>query len=206
MTTRQSQPVTPSAGEDRPSTWDAAIALIGHDFATGEEHAADEVVDKTSVERFCEPWEIGNPLYWDAKVAKQAGYRNQVVPWSALKQTFAYKGFWRPGDPTRFPIPSDKDVSARLGSFTPASRPVPTPRTTTGIVTDIEIEFFEPVCVGDRISIKGNKLVNVRPRKTRIGDGAFSNRESAFYNQRGELVARANSGGFSYIPNRPGQS
>ncbi len=202
MTTSENQPVAPSPRGDSQYTWEDTIAAIGQDLASGEEHVADEVIDSTAVERFCEPWEIGNPLHWDKEVAKQAGYRDIVVPWSAIKQTFAYMGAWRPGDATRFPTTMHKDATARLGSFSPTGRPVPKPPTSTGIVTDIDIEFFEPVCVGDSISVKGNKLVNVRPRTTRIGEGAFMNRESEFYNQRGELVARANSGGFSYNPTR----
>ncbi len=203
----QDRPATAQRG-DASYTWDDTIAAIGQDFASGEEHVADEAIDYTAVERFCEPWEISNPIHWDKKVAKQAGYRGIVVPWSAIKQTFTYRGAWRPGDATRFPTTMNKDATARLGSFSPAGRPVPKPPTSTGIVTDIDIEFFEPVCVGDRLSVKGNKLVNVRPRATRIGEGAFMNRESEFYNQRGELVAKANSGGFSYnpAPRRPAQS
>ncbi len=198
MTTRENQPVAPSPRGDARYTWEDSLAAVGQDFSGGAEHAADEAIDFTAVQRFCEPWEIGNPLYWDGKAAKQAGYRGVVVPWSAIKQTFSYKGAWRPGDATRFPIATDKNATARLGSFQPTSKPVPAPPTTVGVFTDMEIEFFEPVCVGDRISVKGNKLVSVRVRKTRIGDGAFINRESQFYNQRGELVARANQGGYSY--------
>ena len=74
------------------------------------------------------------------------------------------------------------------------------PPTTQGVFTDMEIEFFEPVCVGDQITVKGNKLVSVRPRKTRIGMGAFYVTENEYYNQRGELVARAHPGGYSYNP------
>lgn len=198
MTTRRDQPVAASPRGDPQYTWEDTIAAIGQDFSTGEEHVADELIERTAVERYCEVWEIGNPIYWDAGVAKQAGYPATVVPWSAIKQTFSYRGAWRPGDPTRFPLDMHKDATARLGSFSPAGRPVPAPRTSVGIFTDMEIEFFEPVCVGDRITVRGNKLVGVRPRKTRIGDGAFVNRESDFYNQRGELVARANQGGYSY--------
>ena len=47
---------------------------------------------------------------------------------------------------------------------------------------------------------KDYKLVNVRVRETRVGVGAFVNYENEFYNQRGELVARAVQGGYSYNP------
>ncbi|MDO8750826.1 MAG: MaoC family dehydratase N-terminal domain-containing protein [Dehalococcoidia bacterium] len=204
MTTRENQPVAQSARGDSRYTWQDAIAAIGQDFASGEEQVADEAIEHTTVMRFCEVWEIGNPIYWHEDVAKQAGYRNVVVPWSAIKQTFAYNGFWRPGAPTRFPPNLDKNASAQTGSFEVRGRPIPTPPFSTGVFTDMEIEYFEPVCVGDRLTVKGNKLINVRPRKTRIGDGAFINRGNEIYNQKGELVARVNQGGYRYNPTRGG--
>ncbi|MFH1141379.1 MAG: MaoC family dehydratase N-terminal domain-containing protein, partial [Chloroflexota bacterium] len=75
------------------------------------------MVDSTAVQRYYEAWEIGNPLYWDEKVAKQAGYWGLVVPWSAFKQTVSYKGSLRAGDATRFPPAMDRNATARLGSF-----------------------------------------------------------------------------------------
>ena len=186
--------------QERQYTWEDAVAAIGQDFGGDTDHVADEAIEVTAVVRYCEPWEISNPIYWDKAVAKQAGYKNIVAPWSGLRQTWSYKGFWRPGDTTRFPKEVSKDQTARLGSFRPAGKPLPLPRTGQGIVTDLEIEFFEPACVGDRLNVKGLKLVNVRPRQTRVGYGAFYNTMSELYNQRGQLVARFNFGLYSYIP------
>ena len=184
---------------DPKYTWDDTVAAVGQDFSGDVEHVADEIIAYTDVVRYNEVWEFGNLLYWDEEVAKQAGYRGVVVPWSAIKQTFSYRGAWRPGEPTRYPTP-DLHVMARFGSMTPQGREIPMPPTTQGVFTDMEIEFFEPVCVGDQVTVKGNKLVSVRPRKTRIGDGAFYVTENEYYNQRGELVARAHPGSYSYNP------
>ena len=74
------------------------------------------------------------------------------------------------------------------------------PPTTAGTVTDIEIEYFAPVYVGDRLKTKGRKLVSVAVRQTRVGFGAFMVFESEVYNQRGELVAKRRSGLYSYNP------
>ncbi|MSQ22901.1 MAG: hypothetical protein EXR53_06340 [Dehalococcoidia bacterium] len=186
--------------QSRQYTWEDAIAAIGQDFGGVEDHVADEAIEVTAVARYCEPWEISNPIYWNRSAAKKAGYKNIVAPWSGLRQTWSYKGFWRPGDATRFAKDMNKDQSARLGSFQPAGKPLPTPPTRQGIVTDLEIEFFEPACVGDRLNLKGRRLVNVRPRQTRIGYGAFYNTASDIFNQRGELVAKINFGLFSYNP------
>ena len=78
------------------------------------------------------------------------------------------------------------------------------PPTTQGLNTGMNIEFFEPVCVGDRLTVKGKKLIEARPRKTTIGFGAFILTESEIYNQRGELVARTQEGGYAYNPEPEG--
>ncbi|MDO8750533.1 MAG: MaoC family dehydratase N-terminal domain-containing protein [Dehalococcoidia bacterium] len=181
-------------------TWDDTIAAIGQDFSEGRELVAQEAIAYNDVVRYCEPWEIGNLLYWDEKVAKQVGYRGVVVPWSAIKQTFSYGGFWRPGEPTRFLVQDNLNAAANTGVFSPEAREIPMPLSAQGFYTDMKIEFFEPVVVGDQLTRRGNKLVNVRPRKTAVGDGAFTNRESEWYNQRGELVARGVEGAYAFNP------
>ena len=194
----QERPAMARRGDPK-YTWDDTVAAIGRDFSGGRVHVGQEKIDPSSVSRYCEVWEYGNLIYWDRRVAKGAGYKNVVVPWSSTYQTFTYDSFWRPGQPSRFSPGTDKNaMTANVAPREEADEQVPMPPTTQGIITDIQIEFFEPLCIGDRLTAKGSKLVNVRVRETRIGYGAFMNRESEFYNQRGELVARINRGGFSY--------
>lgn len=196
----QDRPTFTQRGDAR-YTWDDAIAAIGRDFSGGKVRVAQKKIEPTAVSRYCEVWEIGNPIYWYKDSAKQAGYRGVVVPWSSTYQTFTYDSFWRPGQPSRFPVGTDRNLaSANVAVSDDREEPVPMPITTQGLVTDIQIEFFEPLILGDRLTAKGSKLVNVRVRETRIGYGAFMNRESEFYNQRGQLVARINRGGFTYTP------
>ncbi|MFH1140851.1 MAG: MaoC family dehydratase N-terminal domain-containing protein [Chloroflexota bacterium] len=201
MTSRENQPVAASPRGDSRYTWEDTIAAIGKDFSGGKKRVAQETIDPTAVSRYCEVWEIGNPNYWYKDAAKQAGYRGLVVPWNAIKQTFSYKGFWRQRDPSRFPVGTDvNDMTASAFDEDESGEVVPMPPITQVIVTDVQIDFFEPACVGDRLTIQGNRLANVRPRKTRIGIGAFINNENDIYNQRGELVARVNQGMYSYNP------
>tara|TARA_B100000315_G_C14141986_1_gene391760 strand:- start:303 stop:542 length:240 start_codon:yes stop_codon:yes gene_type:complete len=74
------------------------------------------------------------------------------------------------------------------------------PKTTASFATDVEIEYFAPVCVGDVLTTKGRKLVSVTLRETRVGYGAFTVFESEIHNQRGELVAKMRNGGYAYNP------
>ncbi len=182
-------------------TWEDTIAAIGKDFSGGKKRVAQETIETTTVARYCEVWEIGNPIYWHKDAARQAGYQGMVAPWSSIKQTFTSRGFWRPGDPSRFPVGTDMNaMTASAFDDDGSGEEVPMPPITQVIVTDVQIEFFEPACVGDRLTVQGNRLANVRPRKTRIGVGAFINNENEIYNQRGELVARVNQGMYSYNP------
>ncbi len=196
----QDKPAFTQRGDAR-YTWDDTIAAIGKDFSGGKDHVAQETIEATSVSRYCEVWEMGNPIYWYDDSAKQAGYSGVVVPWSSTYQTFTNNSFWRPGQPSRFPVGTDKNLAtATAAPREDAEEPVPMPITTQGVVTDIQLEFFEPLIVGDKLTAKGSKLANVRVRETRIGYGAFMNRETEFYNQRGQLVARINRGSFTYTP------
>ena len=49
---------------------------------------------------------------------------------------------------------------------------VPSPGT-AGFVTDLEVETLKPLYIGDRVSQVSQVLLDVNPRKTRVGDGAF---------------------------------
>jgi len=196
----QEKPVLMRRGDPK-YTWDDTVKAIGKDFSGGKARPAQETVAPSAVARYCEVWEIGNPIYWDVKAAKQAGYGNVVVPWSSTQQTFTNDTFWRPGEPTRFPMSHGKDASAANPAPPEESEGLlPMPVHTNSVRTDMEIEFFEPVCVGDKLTSKGDKVVNVRPRTTRIGVGAFINWEFLVYNQRGALVARVVRGSYAYNP------
>ena len=191
--------ITPILGGNPKYTWDDTVAAIGKDFSGGNEILADEVIEYSSVVRLCEPWEISSPIYWSEQAAKQLGYRGVVVPWSGLRSTFSSKRQWKPGEESRFPSP-DPDSSGRSSgpSFWPAGEELPVPPYHHNLVAETEMEFWEPAYVGDRLTVRGDKLVNVRPRQTRVGVGAFVTRERRVYNQRGELVATIRATNYNY--------
>ena len=180
-------------------TWEDTAKHIGQDYSGGIIMVADERVDKVMISRYCEPAEIGNPLYWDEEVARMAGYRSQVVPWAMVKEVPTYGGNWRPGQPTRFPLDVDMDYQSQLANRQPTAGSPPMPPTNAGFFTDMTIEFFEPVCIGDRLTTMGRVLHHVTPRETRVGVGAFIGYDTSYFNQRGQLVARATQGTYSFI-------
>ncbi|MEK7777038.1 MAG: MaoC family dehydratase N-terminal domain-containing protein [Chloroflexota bacterium] len=198
--------ITSNRGGSPKYTWDDTVAAIGRDFSGGVESVADEVIEYTAITRYCEPWEIGNSIYWSEQAAKGLGYRGAVVPWSALRLTFSSGGHWRPGHETRFPTPQRNATadSGRGHSISVSGEEVPMPLYTNSINSGMEIELFEPACVGDRLTVRGDKLVNVIPKQTRVGFGAFHTRQRGIYNQRNELVALVRSTSYSYNAEKKG--
>lgn len=190
----------PQASQSGPSTatWEDTAQCIGQDFSGGIVMVADERVDKVMLSRYCEPAEIGNLTYWDEEVARMAGYRSQVVPWAAVKEVPTYCGNWRPGQPTRFPLDADVDFQSQLAARSPSSGDPPMPETNAGFFTDMTIEFFEPVCLGDRLTTMGRVLSHVTPKETRVGVGAFLGYTTSYFNQKGELVAKATQGNYRF--------
>ena len=186
-------------GGDPNVTWEDTATHIGTDYSGGIILTADERVDKVMLSRYCEPAEIGNLTYWDEEIARIAGYRSQVVPWAAVKEVPTYSGNWRPGAPTRFPMDADLDHQSQLAARAPSAGGPPVPPTNAGFFTDMTIEFFEPVCLGDRLNTMGRVLHHVEPKETRVGVGAFIGYDTSYFNQFGELVARATQGNYSFV-------
>ena len=178
--------------------WDGALAAVGRDFSGGERHVAADEVERGAVRRYCEPLEFDCPLHHDASAALAVGYRGIVAPVSGISSRWSRGALWEPGMPTRYPS-ADRDADMIRSAEARMTR-LPVPRMPRTFATDVEIEYGEPVCVGDRLTTSGLRLVSVVPKETRVGRGAFVTTESSIHNQRGELVATVRHGGFQYRP------
>jgi hypothetical protein len=60
-----------------------------------------------------------------------------------------------------------------------------------------ELEYFKPICVGDRISVTG-KIVSVRERTGKMGKMVIIATEEFYTNQRGEVAAICRSNTVKY--------
>ena len=183
--------------EEWMQAWDEAIAAVGTDYSGGATQEAIDEIERGAVRKFCEPLEFDCPLHYDEEVAKAHGYRGIMAPLSGVSMTWTDPGLWGPGVETRYPEP-DPDID--IVRATRTEEPPPFPPTSTGFATDIEIEYFEPPCVGDRLTFSGRRLTQVLPRETSVGRGAFMIWEREVHNQRGELVAKVRNGGYLYDP------
>ena len=176
-----------------PVTWEDTKAWIGRalsDFEGG----GDGTVEAGTIRPRLEVLEFGCPLHYDEKVAKEAGYAGVFAPYTML-QTYSRSANWQPGQPTlwqsnhpNFTIKAQVEKSE-----------IPQPGTHS-FATDVEIEYFQPMYLGDKVSVRERRLINVNPKRTRVGEGAFLTLESRFCNQRGGLVGVARTSAYIYVP------
>ncbi len=184
--------------DDWTEAWLPTVQVVGQDFSGGVESTALDVIELGALRKFCEPLELDCPLHYDLDVAKQHGYRNVLATVSGISQTWLDSGLWRPGMGSRYPqAHAHVDIPRARGAAMPEP---PVPPTTAGFATDIEIEYFEPPVVGDRLTVHGRELISCVPRETRVGRGAFMVWQREVVNQDGQRVALLRNGGYSYVP------
>ncbi len=149
--------------------------------------AAPVEVNEYLIRHWCETLEDGNPLYLDEEYAKSQGFRGVIAPPGTVMTTFGMQFRW-PWPPTSRGEPRRHihyDVKELL------DLPV-------GIIRDIDVEYFAPLQVGDRLSVS-QRLVSISPwKKTRLGEGHFWTMDRFYRNQDGELVARERMTAFGY--------
>jgi acyl dehydratase len=176
-----------------PVTWEDTKAWIGR-VLSSTEAAGCEAVEAGAIRRRLEALEFGCPLHYDENAAKEAGYEGIFAPYTML-QTFSSPAIWRPGEPSiwRSSHP-DFTVNGRT-----ERADVPQPGTHR-FVTDVETEYFQPLYLGDKVLVPEIRLVNVNPKRTSVGEGAFVTWQNRFCNQRGDLVGVARTTWYVYIP------
>ncbi len=185
----------------REYTWKDLEDAIGQDFSDGQVHWGAENLAWNDIRRFLEPLEMDCPLYYSDEVARKHGYKGVPLPLS-MYQTLDRPIIWKPGDPTRWPV-LERNIRAGTDPEE-AERPMPAPPTKAGFATDREIEYLQPVYLGDRLGVRGSKLLSVAVRETSVGHGAFVLTETEILNQRHEVVALFRSGGYRYNPHPKG--
>lgn len=176
-----------------PVTWEHTKAWIGRTLSVPEEGGCD-AVEAGTIRPWLEVLEFGCPLHYDEKMAKEAGYKGVFAPYTML-QTYSSPANWRPGQPTSWQS-NHPDFTMRA-PVKQGEIPVPG---TCSFATDVEIEYFQPLHLGDRVSVRERRLVNVNPKHTRVGEGAFLTWESRFCNQHGEIVGAARTSSYVYVP------
>ena len=179
--------------------WAETKEFVGRDILL-EPKTGIEPVERSAIRRQMEVLEMDCPLHFDDAVAKQYGYGGVFAPMHMV-QTFQVSSLWQPGTPSIWTTDEKHFTVSGTGRAGKVEQ-VPTPGT-AGFVTDLEVEFLKPLYVGDRVTQVTQTLLDVNPRKTRVGDGAFTTYESFYENQSGERVARQKMTSYTYVPYAP---
>ena len=156
----------------------------------GKEHelAGIDEVTRSDIRRKLEVYCFDCPLYTDAKVARAHGYKDIVAP-GVMTPLWAMPAYWEPGEPV-FYAPGMRDKPGGIRIDLPPVYP-------KGVNSASEWEFFEPLHPGDRLH--GNwKIIDIKQRQTRLGEGAFIVTDTSLYKQTGELVAKNINTNFRY--------
>ena len=138
------------------------------------------------IRHWCEALEDGNPLYLDEDYARSRGFRGLVAQPGMFVSTLTV--------PFRWPWPpKDHKPERNIHFYLKELLGLP-----VGILRDYEVEYYEFIQQGDRLSTSG-RLVSISPwRKTGLGEGHFWSTETNYRNQHGQRVARAVTTLFGY--------
>jgi hypothetical protein len=157
----------------------------------GREHsfAGVDEVSRNDIRRKLEAYCFDCPLHYDAAVALAHGYREIVAP-VCMTPLWAMPAYWNPGDPVAF-VPGARENPGGIRTDLPVVYP-------RGVNTGSEWEYFEPLYPGDRL--EGNwRLVEIKPRQTKLGDGVFLIVETNIFKRTGELVAKNVNSNYRYV-------
>ena len=150
-----------------------------------EPELSDVCCSEYLIRHWLETVEDGNPLYNDAGYARSRGFSDIVAQPGMVICTLVM--------PYRWPM-REFHKTRQLLHFEMKNlleQPV-------GILANYETFFYRHVEIGDRLSTTA-RLVEISDfKRTRLGAGYFTKLETAYYNQRQELVCRAYTNLFSY--------
>ena len=128
-------------------------------------------------QNFCSAIEDSNPLYWDSSEASK--YNDDLIAHPALLPSWLHDFEWHPDRERKMPMELHFLIKKVL------DLPL-------GIVTEVEIEFYDPIIHGDRISSE-QKLISVSDEvETKLGKGRYWNIEVAYKNGSKNLVGKQN--------------
>ena len=128
-------------------------------------------------QNFCSAIEDANPLYW--KESEAINHTKNLISHPALLPSWVHDFEWHPDRKKVQPMQLHFHLKDIL------NLPL-------GIVTEVEIEYYEPVKDGDEI-YSNQKLLSVSdPVTTKLGKGRYWVIEVSYFNQKKIIVGKQN--------------
>jgi len=160
----------------------------------GREHefAGADDVTRSDIRRKLEVFCFDCPLHYDDEVARAHGYRGVVAP-VALTPLWAMPPYWSPGDPVLY-RPGLREQAGGIRTDIPVTHQ-------GGVNVATQWEYSAAPYPGD--ALHGNwRLVEIKPRETRLGEGVFLTVEATVVKRSGELVAKNRNTHFRFTPRK----
>jgi hypothetical protein len=139
-------------------------------------------VDKLAVRMFARSVGHTDPIYYDEKEAKAAGYRSLPCPPGYI------------GTPVFDPRTSDPTFGGRRGE---GPGPQPSRPLTRILNGGTEIEYFDDICAGDVLTAT-TYTSDIQERKGSLGEMLITTTKTEYTNQAGKLVAVMTGTGIRY--------
>jgi hypothetical protein len=168
-------------------SWEDCETYLGKEIGRAE---GADAVELGSIRRWMESKEFDCPVHQDEQVAKAAGYDSVVAPANMIF-TYGLPAHWQTGD--KYEEPGDEPKQIPI----PVIFDVPAP-CNLSFASNIDVEYHAPMYVGDRLN-RVSKLVSIKRKTLRVGDGAFMRQEDTYTNQRNEVVAIVNLDIFRFV-------
>jgi acyl dehydratase len=154
-----------------------ALAMIGHEAPPS---VGNIKVSEALVQLYCGISEDRNPSYWDETFAT-AQWGSLVAP-PGMLFTWTLPLAWTPQHSERplplcisVPLPGDTVVNAQQ-----------------------ESEFFEPIRIGDRLTMRERVHAVSPPKESHLGLGHYVTTKAQFVRQDGTVVAELTNSVFRY--------
>lgn len=168
-----------SDGWGKQGSWEETESFLGKVIKVSK---GADAVEMGSIRKWLEPKQFFPPIHLDRESAQAVGYRDVVAP-----RTMAFT----------YGLPPYFDANTPLEKLADTRRQIPVPvifdlpaPCKFSFATSMDIEFFEDMYVGDRITCT-HKLTDITHKTLSVGTGAFLTQEDTYTNQHNEQVARA---------------
>ena len=168
-------------------TWEETESYLGKVIGVAE---GADAVEQGTIRRWMESKEFDCPIHLDDAAARAAGYKGVTAPDNMIF-TYGLPAYWQSGEPHEQPGAEPRQIPI------PVIFDVPAP-CNLSFASNIDIEYFAPMYPGDRIT-RTSRLVSIRRKTLRVGDGAFLRQEDTYTNQDDEVVAIVNLDIFRFV-------